>query len=67
MIGCSSFEMSSGTLDLLPESGACSFEEIVFPVLASRGELEAEIVDLDFLDIGTPDERARTRAALEGA
>jgi NDP-sugar pyrophosphorylase family protein len=59
--------MGAATLDLLPASGACSFEEIVFPRLASRGELEAEIVDLDFFDIGTPDELARTRAALEGS
>lgn len=58
--------MGAETLDLLPRSGACSFEEIVFPTLASRGELEAEIVDLDFFDIGTPDELARTKAALEG-
>ena len=57
--------MHGDTLDLLPKSGACSFEEIVFPALASRGELEAEIVDLDFFDIGTPDELARTKAALE--
>lgn len=59
--------MGSDTLDLLPKSGVCSFEEIVFPALASRGELEAEIVDLDFFDIGTPDELARTKAALEGS
>lgn len=59
--------MNSDTLDLLPKSGACSFEEIVFPALAARGELEAEIVDLEFFDIGTPDELARTKAALEGA
>lgn len=52
-------------LDLLPPEGACSFEEIVYAQLASCGLLAAEIVDHDFYDIGTPDELARTRAALE--
>lgn len=52
-------------LDLLPGEGVVSFEQIVYAELARRGELEAEIVDLDFHDIGTPDELARTRAALE--
>jgi D-glycero-alpha-D-manno-heptose 1-phosphate guanylyltransferase len=52
-------------LDLLPAEGRSSFEEVVFTELARRGELEAEIVDYDFYDIGTPDELARTRAALE--
>jgi hypothetical protein len=33
--------------------------------LAPRGELEAEVVDLSFFDIGTPEELARTRAVLE--
>ncbi|HEY0158825.1 MAG TPA: sugar phosphate nucleotidyltransferase [Thermoanaerobaculia bacterium] len=57
--------MHSSTLDLLPQRGACSFEEIVYATLASRGELACEVVDLNFFDIGTPDELARTRAALE--
>jgi NDP-sugar pyrophosphorylase family protein len=57
--------MRTSTLDLLPQSGACSFEEIVYATLAQRGELEAEVVDHDFFDIGTPEELARTRAALE--
>lgn len=57
--------MRTRTLDLLPAAGACSFEEIVFSGLAPRGELEAEVVDLSFFDIGTPEELARTRAALE--
>lgn len=52
-------------LDLLPAEGACSFEELVYPALASRGELVCEIVDHGFYDIGTPEELARTRAALE--
>lgn len=57
--------MPASVIDLLPQHGACSFEEIVFPLLASKGRLAAEIVDLDFFDIGTPEELARTRAALE--
>jgi len=57
--------MLASTIDLLPETGPCSFEEIVFANLAEHGMLEAEIVDHDFFDIGTPDELARTRAALE--
>lgn len=50
-------------LDLAPERG--SFEQSVYGELARRGELEAEIVDHDFFDIGEPEELARTRAALE--
>lgn len=57
--------MHTSTLDLLPPSGACSFEEIVYASLAPRGELACEVVDLNFFDIGTPEELARTRAALE--
>lgn len=57
--------MQTETIDLLPAEGACSFEEIVYARLAEGGELEAEIVGLEFFDIGTPDELARTRAALE--
>jgi mannose-1-phosphate guanylyltransferase len=57
--------MDAATLDLLPETGACSFEEIVYTTLAQRGELGCEVVDLNFFDIGTPEELARTRATLE--
>lgn len=59
--------MDFRSIDLLPPEGACSFEEIVYSGLAQHGELAAEIVDHEFFDIGTPDELARTRAALEGA
>ncbi len=59
--------MQTATLDLLPNQGACSFEEIVYATLAQRGELACEIVDLNFFDIGVPEELARTRAALENA
>jgi NDP-sugar pyrophosphorylase family protein len=58
--------MPSSVIDLLPQSGACSFEETVFPRLGAEGRLACEVVGLDFFDIGTPDELARTRAALEG-
>ncbi len=57
--------MQTSTLDLLPKQGACSFEEIVYTTLAQRGELACEVVDLNFFDIGVPEELARTRAALE--
>lgn len=57
--------MLTSTIDLLPEQGPCSFEEIVYANLAEHGGLEGEVVDHDFYDIGTPDELARTRAALE--
>ena len=57
--------MHASTIDLLPESGPCSFEEIVFANLAEHGGLEAEVVDHEFFDIGTPEELAKTRAALE--
>lgn len=56
----------SDVIDLLPDHGACSFEEIVYGTLAQRRELEAEVVDHTFFDIGTPEELARTRAAFEG-
>ena len=58
--------MLTSTIDLLPPSGQCSFEEIVYANLAEHGQLEAEVVDHDFCDIGTPEELARTRAKLEG-
>ena len=55
--------MDASIFDLLPERG--SYEESVFPVLASQRRLACQIVDHDFFDIGTPEELARTRAALE--
>ena len=54
-------------VDLLPPYGECSFEQIVYGALSMRRELAGEIVDHTFFDIGTPDDLARTRAALEGA
>jgi NDP-sugar pyrophosphorylase family protein len=57
--------MLTSTIDILPPTGACSFEEIVYANLAEHGQLEAEVVDHDFHDIGTPEELARTRASLE--
>jgi NDP-sugar pyrophosphorylase family protein len=59
--------MLASTIDVLPETGPCSFEEIVYANLAEHGALEGEVVDHDFCDIGTPEELARTRAALESA
>jgi NDP-sugar pyrophosphorylase family protein len=57
--------MDATTIDMLPPSGAASFEEIVYAGLAARGALACEVVDHNFFDIGTPEELARTRAALE--
>lgn len=59
--------MLASTIDLLPESGPCSFEEIVYASLAEHGSLEAEVVDYEFFDIGTLGELARTRAVLESS
>jgi NDP-sugar pyrophosphorylase family protein len=56
--------MPSEVIDWLPERG--SFEEVVFPRLAAEHRLTCEVVDLNFCDIGTPEELARTRAMLEG-
>jgi NDP-sugar pyrophosphorylase family protein len=56
--------MPSSVIDLLPPSGACSFEETIFPRLAAEGRLACEIVDLEFFDIGTMEELARTRREL---
>ncbi len=58
--------MPADVLDLLPD-GPCSYEESVFPRLASARRLACEIVDLNFFDIGTPDELAHTRSVLEGS
>jgi len=57
--------LKAEVIDLLPE-GRSSLEQTVYRALAEKGELEAEIVDYDFYDIGTMAELARTRAALEG-
>jgi NDP-sugar pyrophosphorylase family protein len=57
--------MPASVIDLLPKQGPCSFEETIFPLLAAEGRLAAEIVDLNFFDIGTPEELARTGAAFE--
>ena len=54
--------MPADVIDLLNTTG--SFEETVFPNLANRGRLEAEIVDHDFVEIGTPDALSRAREAL---
>ncbi len=54
--------MPAEVIDLLLPEG--SFEEIVFPRLASEGRLSCEIVNHDFFEIGTPEELARTRSAL---
>ena len=56
--------MDAGILDLLPQRG--SYEESIFPQLAAARRLACEVVDHHFFDIGTPEELARTRAALEG-
>jgi NDP-sugar pyrophosphorylase family protein len=53
-------------LELLPPFGACSFEETMYPAMARAGQLEYEIVNEEFFDIGNPADLARTRAALEG-
>jgi NDP-sugar pyrophosphorylase family protein len=57
--------MDASTIDMLPPNGAASFEELVYTGLAARGALACEVVDHNFFDIGTPEELARTRAALE--
>jgi NDP-sugar pyrophosphorylase family protein len=56
--------MPASAIALLPAAGRCSFEEIVFPRLANERRLACEIVDQNFFDIGTPEELAKSRAAL---
>ena len=56
--------MPSSVIDLIPAGGVSSFEQIVFPHLAKRGELAAEIVDHDFVEIGTPEALADARSRL---
>jgi NDP-sugar pyrophosphorylase family protein len=58
--------MPSAVIDMLPSTGACSFEETIFPPLAAEGRLACEVVGLDFFDIGTPEELARTIRGLAG-
>jgi NDP-sugar pyrophosphorylase family protein len=55
--------MPAEVVDWLPERG--SFEETVFPRLIAEQRLAYEIVDLNFCDIGTPEELERTRRMLE--
>jgi len=50
-------------LELLPD-GVSSFEECLYPTLAGRNRLEAEIVDRNFFDIGNPVDLAHTLANL---
>lgn len=59
--------MNTAAIELLPASGKCSFEERVYQEIAARGELEYEIVNEEFYDIGNPADLARTRAGLEAA
>jgi D-glycero-alpha-D-manno-heptose 1-phosphate guanylyltransferase len=54
--------MPSSVIDWLPEKS--SFEEIAFPRLAAERRLACEVVDQNFLEIGTPAELERTRKAL---
>jgi len=56
--------MPSSVIDLLPPSGPCSFEESIFPILTAERRLACEIVDLNFFDIGTPEELSRTKSGL---
>src|SRR5947209_1640422 len=56
--------MPSSIIDRLAPSGACSFEESIFPLLAAKRRLACEIVDLNFFDIGTPEELSRTNSGL---
>jgi NDP-sugar pyrophosphorylase family protein len=54
--------MPSSVIDLLPAKG--SFEEVVFRELAGRRELAGEIVNHDFVEIGTPEALAHARLVL---
>jgi NDP-sugar pyrophosphorylase family protein len=54
--------MPHDVIDLLPAKG--SFEQTVFPRLADDRRLECEIVDHDFVEIGTPEALAHARAVL---
>ena len=53
----------SHVLERLP-AGISNFEAMVYPPLASAGDLEACLVDRAFLDIGNPADLARARATL---
>jgi NDP-sugar pyrophosphorylase family protein len=57
--------LDTHVLDVLPDSGVCSFESSVYPKLAIKRELYSEEVDQNFFDIGNPADLARTRARLE--
>ena len=52
----------STVVDFLAPTG--SFEEIVFPRLAAAGQFEAEIVNHDFVEIGTPEALRHARTVL---
>lgn len=57
--------MDQEAIDLLPPFGECSFETNVYPALADRGMLDAEVVEGQPFDIGNRADLAKTRAALE--
>ena len=56
-----------GFLYLLAQGFAIGARGFSYPSLAAAGQLEAELVDLDFFDIGNPADLARTREALEAS
>lgn len=56
--------MPATVIDSLPPKGACSFEEVIFPRLANEQQLACEVVSHDFVEIGTPEDLARTRTVL---
>ncbi|HLE96630.1 MAG TPA: sugar phosphate nucleotidyltransferase [Candidatus Thermoplasmatota archaeon] len=58
--------LTRGVLDLLPEEGPSSFEELAWPALAAEGRLRAFWTTERFYDIGTPGRLEAIRRHLGG-
>lgn len=58
--------LSRSVLDLIATGRAVSIEAEVYPVLAERGELKGRIYDGAFLDIGVPEDFARSHDWIRG-
>jgi NDP-sugar pyrophosphorylase family protein len=54
--------MTADVIDYLGDTG--SFEETVFPKLAAERYLDCEIIDQNFVEIGTPEALANARRVL---
>ncbi|HTZ36689.1 MAG TPA: sugar phosphate nucleotidyltransferase [Stellaceae bacterium] len=60
------YRLDRRVLSRIPPMGACSLEHEVFPGLAAEGELEGQVFDGAFIDIGVPEDLARAERVMPG-